>query len=108
MAQTPTSKSATTNNAAKDDILGADGDFTFSIEDLLANDPGGANKIGIDQFFFGSGADQKDQTNYMTQHGIVDNHDGTFTAKLADFDYSVQIGNKGTWSTAHVDVAPHA
>ena len=39
-----------TNNAAKDDII-TEG-VTFTIADLLANDPGGANKLA-DHFFFG-------------------------------------------------------
>ena len=44
-------------------------------------------------------------------HGITDNHDGTYTIKVdaEDFSYFVQIGNKGTWSQADVDVtAPPA
>jgi hypothetical protein len=42
----------------------------------------------------------------LTAHGIHDNGDGSYriTGKGIDFDYFVQIGNKGTWSTAHVDV----
>jgi hypothetical protein len=53
MAKLPTDKSATTSGAAKDDALGQDGDFTFAIADLLANDPGGAAKLGTGgQFFF--------------------------------------------------------
>jgi hypothetical protein len=113
MAQAPTSKQVPINNAAKDDALGADGVYTFKIADLLANDPGGAAKLDLTkQFFFGStAADQADQAGYMKAHGIVDNHDGTFTlnSSAIDFDYFVQIGNKGTWSEAHVDVtAPPA
>jgi hypothetical protein len=113
MGTSPTSKSASNSNAAKDDALGVDanGHVTFTIAQLLANDAGGANKLGVGQFFFGSGHDNDSplaQQLYMTTHGIIDNHDGTYTAALGDFDYSVQIGNKGTWSTAHVDVAPHA
>jgi hypothetical protein len=101
------------SNAAKDDFLTAneDGTFTFKIADLLANDAGGANKIGAGQFFFGSGHDNDTpaaQQAYMDAHGIKLNADGvTYTVENGDFDYSVQIGNKGTWSTAHVDVAPH-
>ena len=51
----------------------------------------------------------------LIDHGITDNGDGTFTITDGghDFDYFVQIGNKGTWSQAHVDVTapvcePHA
>jgi len=108
MATSPTSKSALLSGAAKDDHVGQDGDFTFTIADLLANDPGGAAKADVSkQFFFGStAADQADQAGYMAAHGIIDNHDGTFTLKsdAIDFDYFVQIGNRGTWSVAHVDV----
>src|SRR5262245_5973182 len=108
MAQTPTSKSALINNAAKDDALGQDGDFTFSITDLLANDPGGAAKVSLlTQFKFGTtAADWADQATYLTNHGITDNGDGTYTIGVGatDIDYMVQIGNKGTWSMAHVDI----
>lgn len=108
MATSPASKSALLSGAAKDDALGADGSFTFSISDLLGNDPGGAAKVDVTkQFFFGStAADQANQAQYLIDHGIVDNHDGTYTISSAgiDFDYFVQIGNKGTWSVGHVDV----
>ena len=105
MATSPTSKSALLSGAAKDDVLGEDGVFTFTIADLLANDPGGANK-SAGQFFFGSAADQYKQAEYLASHGIVDNGDGsyTLTSAASDFQYMVQIGNKGTWSQAHVDV----
>ena len=88
--------------------LGDDGVFTFTIADLLANDPGGAAKVDVTkQFFFGStAADQANQAGYLTAHGITNNGDGTFTiqAGATDFSYFVQIGNKGTWSQADVDV----
>jgi hypothetical protein len=103
MATSPTSKSAPLSNAAKDDVLGSDGVFTFKISDLLANDAGGAK---ASSFFFGSGDNGGlSQADYMSAHGIVQNPDGSYTATGGDFEYSVQIGNKGTWSTAHVDVA---
>jgi hypothetical protein len=117
MATSPTTRSALLSGAAKNDMLGQDGDFIFNINDLLANDPGGAAKVDITkQFFFGdTAADQANQGAYLTAHGITDNHDGTFTigAGATDFNYFVQIGNKGTWSTASVDVTapvpvPHA
>src|SRR5262245_39919001 len=101
MATYPTSKSAPLSNAAKNDALGSDGDFTFTISDLLENDAGGAR---ANTFFIGSGKDQPDQATYMELHGIRNNGDGKYTA-TSDFTYSVQIGNKGTWSTADVDVA---
>src|SRR5262245_51674618 len=110
MPTSPTSKSAATSGAAKDDKIGLDGNLTFTLQDLihdlLANDPGGAAKVDIsNQFFFGTTDwDRKHQAEYMEANGIVDNGDGTFTI-TGDFDYSVQIGNKGTWSQAHVDVA---
>src|SRR5262245_28441730 len=100
MATSPTSKSATQSGAAKDDVVGLDGHYTFKIAGLLANDPGGANKIGVGQFFCGNtAADQADQAGYLAKHGIIDNHDGSFTLTSAatDFSYFVQIGNKGTW-----------
>lgn len=108
MAQTPTSNSALINNAAKDDALVVDSPtFTFTIADLLANDPGGAAKVNVaTQFFFGDPEDQFNQAAYMLAHGIVDNGDGTFslTGDAIDFEYMVQIGNKGTWSQADVSV----
>src|SRR5262245_61803466 len=104
MATSPTSKSAPLSNAAKDDVLGSDGNFTFKISDLLGNDAGGAK---ASTFFFGSGLDGSDKAHqdaYMAAHGIHDNGDGTYTltGDAIDFQYSVQIGNKGTWSTADV------
>ena len=113
MAQSPTSKSAPLSGAAKDDVLGVGGDYVFTIADLLANDPGGAAKISTGtQFYFGTTtADRLDQAGYLAAHGIIDNHDGTYTltADAIDFKYSVQIGNKGTWSQADVHVtAPEA
>ena len=116
MATSPTSKSATTSGAAKDDAVGLNGDYTFTIQDLLGNDPGGAAKQGIDkQFFFGStAADQSNQAQYLLDHGITkisDANGGTYQIGVGAtaFDYFVQIGNKGTWSQAHVDVtAPPA
>ena len=49
------------------------GDFTFSIADLLANDPGGAAKISVDtQFRFGTTQeDWDDQEAYLADHGIT-------------------------------------
>ena len=47
-----------------------------------------------------------DQINYLAQHGIT--NDGRrqlhHHAGATDFNYFVQIGNKGTWSEAAVDV----
>jgi hypothetical protein len=102
------------NRLSGDDAVGLNGDFTFTIEDLLANDPGGAAKVDVDtQFFFGSTPeDQADQAGYLADHGITDNGDDTYTitGDGTDFRYFVQIGNKGTWSIADVDVTapPHA
>jgi len=107
MPTSPTSKSALQSGAAKDDAVGLHGDYTFTIADLLGNDPGGAAKVDVSkQFFFGSAADQFHQAEYLACHGIVDNGNGTYTltSDAIDFDYMVQIGNKGTWSQAHVDV----
>jgi hypothetical protein len=120
LATSPTSKSATTSGAAKDDTLGDDGHFTFTYDELvaklLANDPGGAAKVDITkQFFFGDNAtgnhNLQDQNNYLASHGITNDGHGNYTIGVdaTDIDYFVQIGNKGTWSEAHVDVtAPPA
>jgi hypothetical protein len=108
MSLSPTSKPTPINNAAKDDAVGQDGDFTFTVADLLANDPGGAAKVSVaTQFLFGSTQwDYDHQSEYLDAHGIIANDDGTFTLTedAIDFKYSVQIGNKGTWSVADVDV----
>src|SRR5262249_61027939 len=112
VATSPTSKSATTSGAAKDDTVGADGDFTFTVKELLANDPGGAAKVDVTkQFFFGdSGAGDhslKAQKEYLDAHHILYNADFTeftLTSESTEINYFVQIGNKGTWSEAHVDV----
>jgi hypothetical protein len=108
MAKLPTDKAAT-NNAAKDDVVGLNGDYDFTIKDLLANDPGGANKNG--NFFFGDSAgDQAKQAQYLADHHITKISDvdgGTYhvDAGATDFNYFVQIGGNGTWSEAHVHVA---
>ena len=117
MAQTPTSPSVAVNNAAKDDAVGLNGDYNFTIKDLLANDPGGAAKVDVTkQFFFGdaapgSGLPSIDaQVKYLAAHGITAHvQNGAFVSfdigvGATDINYFVQIGNKGTWSEAHVDV----
>jgi hypothetical protein len=127
LPQTPISQSATVNNAAKDDVLGNDGVYHYTYAEmlakLLANDPGGANKLA-DHFFFGSTAPANGgvptvatQAAYLEGLGIHShlNADGSFASfdvgvGAQDFDYFVQMGNKGTWSEAHVDVSgpdPH-
>jgi hypothetical protein len=124
MATSPTSKSALTSGAAKDDAVGLNNDYTFTIADLLANDPGGAAKLNVGtQFFFGDAAPAggglptlAQQVQYLADHGITANVvDGKFVSFDIDadadpsFNYFVQIGNKGTWSQANVDVtAPPA
>jgi len=114
MATSPTTKSALLSGAAKDDAVGQDGDFTFTIQDLLGNDPGGAAKVDISkQFFFGDAPvggglpTIEAQKAYLDLHGIT--YNDTFTeftigVDATDITYMVQIGNKGTWSTANVDV----
>lgn len=108
MATSPTSKSATQSGAAKDDVVGLDGHYTFTIADLLSNDPGGAAKVDLTkQFFFGDSIDLAAQKAYLDAHHIGYNADfSVFTINEAsdDFHYMVQIGNKGTWSQADVDV----
>jgi hypothetical protein len=56
--------------------------------------------------FGDTAADQNNQAKYLADHHILNNGDGTYTlqAGATDFNYFVQIGNKGTWSEAHVDV----
>jgi len=104
--KSPAAPNVLKNNAAKDDHIGQDGDFTFTIEDLLKNDPGGANKIDGHFFFGDTAADRDNQADYLTNHGIQDNGDGTYTllSNATDFHYFTQIGNNGTWSNALVDV----
>src|SRR5262245_54579176 len=88
VSTSPKSQSALLSGAAKDDHVGLNGDFTFTIADLLANDPGGAAKVGPSQFFFGSTAeDRADQAGYLAAHGITDNHDGTFTITGDGIDF---------------------
>lgn len=95
------------NNVAKDDSLDPTLDFTKS--DLLANDAGG---VKASTFFFGQavGGQAPNQATYELTHGIIDNHDGTFSFDTSNvtlltqgFDYSVQTAS-GTWTTAHVSV----
>src|SRR4051812_30852404 len=107
MATSRTSQSATGSGVAKDDHLGQDGDFNFTISDLLAND-GGSVKDIASQFKFGTTQQEWDhQEQYLADHGITynaANHTYTITSGADDFQYMIQTGNKGTWSTANVDV----
>jgi hypothetical protein len=99
------SKSTPLANGGKDDVLGADGTFTFTIGDLLANDAG----VRADSFFFGSGTDGDSaaaQEKYMEQHEITHNEvTGLYTAEGGDFQYTVRAGSRSTYSTADVNVA---
>ena len=128
MATSPTTKSAATSGAAKDDAIGNDGVFHYSYSEmlskLLANDPGGANKLA-DHFFFGDATVAHDanggiptveqQATYLESLGIDVTLSGSganaqfvsfdISATAQDFNYMVQIGNKGTWSMANVDIA---
>ena len=105
MATSKTSQSAPLSGVAKDDALGADGNFTFTISDLLAND-GGSVKNLTEHFVFGTNAaDWADQDKYLADHGITYNeadHTYTINSDGSDFHYMIQTGNKGTWSTANV------
>src|SRR4051812_15071326 len=120
MGTSPISQSAEKSGAAKDDVVGLNGHYTFTIADLLANDPGG---IKAGNFFFGDTkwyADnhividwakggvptQGDQDKYLAAHGITTTDHITYTinAGAQDFEYMVRMGNKGTWSVADVDV----
>jgi hypothetical protein len=91
MATSPTTKSALQSGAAKDDHVGDNGDYVFTIADLLGNDPGGAAKVDVTkQFLFGTTqAEWANQKGYLADHGITDNGDGTFTinAGATDFQY---------------------
>ncbi len=79
MATSPTTKSALLSGAAKDDVVGLNGDFNFTIADLLGNDPGGAAKVDVTkQFFFGDTAPAGGgiptiaaQVAYLAAHGIT-------------------------------------
>jgi hypothetical protein len=97
---------------AKDDTIGSNGGYTFTIADLLKNDV----NAKASTFFFGDGLDALHQAKYMADHGIVDNHNGTYTATAGhDFEYSVLTGTGlcQSYSVADVDVkdappVPHA
>lgn len=128
MGTSTTSNSAQNSGAAKDDVVGLNGDYDFTIADLLKNDPGGAAKVDVTkQFFFGNITDYAGgkygavvngiptldaQKAYLLDHGITVKIDPVTHNWMSfdigehgqDFDYMVQIGNKGTWSSAHVDV----
>ncbi len=90
--QTPTSKSATVNHAAKDDILQTNDSNVYDFSTILNNDPGSAQFQG-----------------FLTD-GVINNNDGTFS--LADdfsetfFQYQVEMAN-GTFSTATVSLLTH-
>lgn len=112
MATSPTTTSAPLSGAAKDDTVGLNDDFTFTVKELLANDAASAAKVALgSQFFFGdTAADQANQAAYLDAHGITkisDDNGGTYSidSDAIDFSYFVQIGNKGTWSQADVTVA---
>ena len=51
---------------AKDDFVGSDGSYTFTIADLLANDV----NAKASTFFFGDGLDAFKQAKYMADHGL--------------------------------------
>ena len=116
MSTSPTSTSAPLSNAAKDDVVGVNsvGTYTFTIADLLKNDAG---SIKATTFQFGSGdiyGDPVAQAKYMSDHRgtTLDESTGIYTVAGGsagyDFEYTVQVGNKGTYSTSDVDVkVPH-
>src|SRR6476660_5882702 len=118
MSQTPASQQVPINNAAKDDSIGNDGLFHYTYDELvakvLANDPGSVAKLNINtQFFFGDSATDphtlQDQINYLTSDKVGFSYDTgtkvfTIDGDTQNFDYFVQMGNKGTWSEANVDV----
>jgi hypothetical protein len=89
MGTSPTTQSAQLSGAAKDDVVGLNGDFNFTIADLLANDPGAVAKLNLSsQFFFGNITDYNSagqvvngiptiaaQKTYLAAHGITANID---------------------------------
>lgn len=82
------------NNAAKDDLICTLND-EFSVQDLMANDPGSAAFVG-----FGDGDDAVPAGvtfNEITQMLTVD----WVVVGSAGFDYTIRMAN-GTYSTAHV------
>jgi hypothetical protein len=86
-AQTQTSQSALVNNAAKDDCLASGISGHYSVNDLLANDPGSATFVGL-----GS--------------GVTLNPDGSLAigSGVSQFEYTIRMAN-GTYSTATAYVA---
>jgi hypothetical protein len=93
MGQTPTSKSAMVNSAAKDDYLQWDGDNKYALSLILANDPGSA--------VFKS---------FSTGDVVLDGNGnfviGAATLATGYFDYTVRMAN-GTYSTARVYIQHH-
>jgi hypothetical protein len=82
------------NNAAKDDLV-CTMNTQFSVQDLLANDPGSAAFVG-----FGDGDDALPagvSFDELTQMLTVD----WGVVGSAGFDYTIRMAN-GTYSTAHV------
>jgi hypothetical protein len=95
MGQTPTSKSAAVNNAAKDDTIyhsqgNDDGSFDLSL--ITANDPGSAVFKG----FLTDGVTLNDNGTFSFDNDFT----GTF------FQYQVRMAN-GTYSTATVHFGDH-
>ena len=59
------------------------------------------------QFFFGDSISLEDQKDYLDAHHILYNDEFTeftLTSESTDFQYMVQIGNRGTWSQGDVEV----
>lgn len=86
--QTPTSRSALVNGAAKDDAVVLTEDHTFTLAQLLANDPRCAKFVS----FTGDGISYDPETHIFTA-----SDDAT------GFDYVIRMAN-GTYSHAHVDL----
>ena len=118
MATSPTTKSAPLSGAAKDDVVGLNGDFNFTIADLLDNDPGGAAKVNVTkQFFFGDSTGRWWHPDHRLtgrlppsarHHRAPQCRPEAFVSfdirvGATDIKYFVQIGNKGTWSQADVE-----
>src|SRR4051794_35372505 len=100
--QTPTSQSALVNHAAKDVTvqLGDNhaGGFTFTEQQLLANDPGSAAFDAAHLGRLPDGVTYDVNTHVFTVAGSgVD---------LNGFDYTIRLAN-GTFSTAHASFTAH-
>ena len=123
MATSPTSTSAAAVGAAKDDAIGVDGIFHFTYEELLracsrtipaalprSMSPSSSSLVTLHRP--AAFPALRNRWPYLAHHGITAHLNVAGTAFVSfdigadatDIKYFVQIGNKGTWSQADVDV----